>query len=130
MCNVTSSNGGSREQLSENMNEKPDRAHSSLSETMTARIEINELGDPTRQKEITDAITAIDGVIEVKLAKSALYVSYDPLSASEKKIEEAVRSSGNVVKAAATETAHPELPTSANVEHAARVENARGGEHP
>ncbi len=74
---------------------------------MTARIEINELGDPARQKEITDAITAIDGVIEVKFAKGALYVSYDPLSGSEKKIEQAVRSTGNIVKATDTETAHP-----------------------
>src|SRR5438445_6773967 len=131
MCNVASSNGGTRQHVSENMNEKPDHAHSSLSETMTARIEINELGDPARQKEITDAITAMDGVIEVNLAKGALYVSYDPLFGSEKKIEQAVRSSGNVVKAAATdtETAHPDLPTSANVEHA-RAENARVGEHP
>jgi len=98
---------------------------------MTARIEINELGDPARQKEITDAITAIDGVIEVKFAKGALYVSYDPLSASEKTIEQAVRSTGNIVKAAATdtETAHPDLPTSVNVEHA-HAENARVGEHP
>ena len=97
---------------------------------MTARIEINELGDPTRQKEITDAITAIDGVIEVQLAKGALYISYNPLSASEKKIEQAVRATGNIVKAAATdtETAHPDLPTSANLEHAP-TENARG-EHP
>ena len=43
-----SSNGGSRQHVSENMNEKPDHAHSSLSETMTARIEINELGNPAR----------------------------------------------------------------------------------
>ena len=129
MCNVASSNGGSRQHVSENMNEKPDHAHSSLSETMTARIEINELGDPARQEEITDAITAIDGVIEVKFAKGALYVSYDPLSGSEKKIEQAVRSTGNIVKATDTETAHPDLPTSVNVEHA-RAENARVGEHP
>jgi hypothetical protein len=114
------------------MNEKPDHDHSSPSETMTARIEVNELGDPVRQREITDAITAMDRVIEVNLAKGVLYISYDPLSASEKKIEQAVRSSGNVVKAAATdtETAHPDLPTSANVEHAARAGNARGVEHP
>jgi hypothetical protein len=72
MCNVASSNGGSREHVSEDMNEKPEHAHSSLSETMTARIEINELGDPVRQREITDAITAMDGVIEVNLAKGAL----------------------------------------------------------
>jgi hypothetical protein len=34
---------------------------------MAARIEIKELGDPTRQKQITDAIVALDGVIEAKI---------------------------------------------------------------
>ena len=131
MCNVTNSNGGSREQFSENMNEKPDRAHSSLSETMTARIEINELGDPARQKQLTDAVVTLNGVIEAKIDNDALHVSYDPLAKSEKNIEQAVRSTGSTVKAATTgtETAHPDLPTSVNVEHA-RAENARVGEHP
>ena len=42
------------------MKNKPDPADSSLSETMAARIEINELGDPVRQKELTDAVEALD----------------------------------------------------------------------
>ena len=73
---------------------------------MAARIQINELGDPVRQKEITD-------VIEAKIENNALHVSYDPLATSEKKIEQGIRSTGNTVKAAATdtETAHPDLPT-------------------
>jgi copper chaperone CopZ len=100
------------------MKEEPDQAHPSLSETMAARIEIKELGDPARESAITDAIVALDGVIEAKIEKGALHVSYDPLATTEKKIEEAVRSTGNTVKAAATdtETAHPDLPTPANVE--------------
>ena len=51
------------------MKDKPDHADSSLSETMATRIEIKELGDPNRQKEITDAVEALDGVIELKIAK-------------------------------------------------------------
>jgi copper chaperone CopZ len=100
------------------MKEKPDHTNSSLSETMAARIEIKELGDPTRQKQITDAIVALDGVIEAKIENSALHVSYDPLATSEKKIEQAIRSTGSSVKTAATdtETAHPDLPTSPNAE--------------
>ena len=98
------------------MKNKPDPADSSLGETMAARIEIKELTDPTRQKQITDAIVAVDGVIEAKIENDALHVSYDPLATSEKKIEQAIRSTGSAVKAAATdtETAHPDLPTPAN----------------
>jgi hypothetical protein len=48
------------------MKKKPDRADSSLNETMVARIEIKEIGDPAHQKEITDAVEALDGVIELK----------------------------------------------------------------
>ena len=94
------------------MKNKPDPADSSLSETMAARIEINELGDPAHQKQITDAVTALDGVIETKIEKGALHVSYDPLATTEKKIEQAVRSTGTTIKAAATDTedAHPDLP--------------------
>ena len=85
---------------------------------MAARIEINEVGDPARQKEITDAVEALDGVIEAKIENGALHVSYDPLAMSEKKIEQAIRSTGSTVKAAATdtETAHPDLPIPVNVE--------------
>ena len=91
---------------------------------MAARIEIKELGDPGRQKEITDAVEALDGVIELKIAKGALHVSYDPLATTEKKIEEAVRSTGSTIKAAATdrETPHPDLPNPANVETKAKPE--------
>jgi copper chaperone CopZ len=94
--------------------QEPDDAHSSLSETMAARIEIKELGDPTRQKQITDAIAALDGVIEAKIENDALHVSYDPLATTEKKIEQAIRSTGTTIESAATdrEGAHPDLLTS------------------
>jgi copper chaperone CopZ len=110
------------------MKNKPDPAHSRLSETMAARIEIKEIGDPTRQKQITDAIVALDGVIEANIENDALHVSYDPLATSENEIEQAIRSVGSTVKAAATdtETAHPDLPTSANAEQAP-VENSNRG---
>ena len=100
------------------MKKEPDRTESSLSETMASRIEIEELGDPARQRKITDAVGALGGVIEVKIENDALHVSYDPLATTEKKIEQAVRSTGNTVKAAATDTKtpHPDLPTSANIE--------------
>jgi len=95
------------------MKNKPDPADSSLKETMAARIEIKELGDPVRQKEITDAVVALDGVIETKIENGALHVWYDPLATTEKKIEQAIRSTGTTIKTAATDTegAHPDLPT-------------------
>jgi hypothetical protein len=83
------------------MKNKPDAAASSLNETMTARIEIKELGDPAHQKKITDAVEALDGVIETKIEKNALHVSFDPLATTEKKIEQAIHSTGTNVKAAA-----------------------------
>ena len=111
------------------MKNKPDPADSSLRETMAARIEIKELDDPVRQKQISDAVEALDGVIETKIEKGALHVSYDPLATTEKKIEQAVRSTGATIKAAATDTegAHPDLPTP-NVQQAP-VENVDQGEH-
>jgi copper chaperone CopZ len=95
------------------MKNKSDPADSSLRETMAARIEINELGDPVRQKELTDAVEVLDGVIETKIEKGTLHVSYDPLATTEKKIEQAIRSTGTSIKTAATDTegAHPDLPT-------------------
>jgi hypothetical protein len=100
------------------MKNKPDHANSSLRETMAARIEIKELGDPARQKEISDAVQALDGVIGIKTEKGALHVSYDPLATTEKKIEQAIQSTGAKIKAAATDTegAHPDLPTAPNIE--------------
>jgi len=93
---------------------------SSLSETMVARIEINELGAVARQKEITDAVEALNGVIEMRIEKGALHVSYDPLATTEKKIEKTTRSTETTVKAAVTDTesAHPDLPTPTEIEHA------------
>jgi hypothetical protein len=112
------------------MKNKPDPADSSLSETMVARFEIKELDDPVRQKEISDAVEALDGVIETRIEKGALHVSYDPLATAEKKIEQAIRSTGTTITAAATDTegAHPDLPTP-NVQQAP-VQNADQGEHP
>jgi hypothetical protein len=65
-------------------------------------------------------------VIEAKIENDALHVSYDPLAMSEKKIEQAIRSTGSTVKAAATntETAHPDLPPAANVEQRALSRNS------
>ena len=95
------------------MKKEPDPADSSLSETMAARIEIKELGDPAHQKKITDAVEALDG-IQTKIEKGALHVSYDPLATTEKKIEQAIRSTGTTIESAATdrEGAHPDLLTS------------------
>lgn len=83
---------------------------------MVARIEINDPGDPAHQRKIFDAVEALDGAIETKIEKGALHVSYDSLATTEKKIEQAIRSSGTTIKAAATDTegAHPDLPTSPN----------------
>jgi len=101
------------------MKNKTDPADSSLTETMAARIEIKDLGDPAQKKKITDAVGAMEGVIEAKIENGALHVSYDPLATTEKKIEQAVRSTGTTTKAVATDTegAHPDLPMP-NVEQA------------
>jgi copper chaperone CopZ len=112
------------------MKKKPDHADSSLREIMVARIEVKELGDPTRQKQITDAVEALDGVVEIKIEKGALHVSFDALATTEKKIEQAVRSTGTTIKTAATdrETPHPDLPSPVNAEQAP-VENTQHGDH-
>lgn len=101
-----------------------DVADSGLSETMAARIEIDELSDPARQRQISDAVQALDGVLEFKIENGAVFVSYDPLATTEKKIESAIRATGATVKAtvADTETPHPDLPTPANVNKAAAEE--------
>ena len=111
------------------MKKERDPADSSLSKTMAARIEIKELGDPAHQKKITDTVEALNGVIETKIEKGALHVSYDPLATTEKKIEQAIRSTGTTIKAAATDTegAHPDLPPP-NVQQAP-VQNAGQDEH-
>jgi len=89
------------------MNEEKDRENSAPSEAMVARIEIEEIGVAANEKEMTDSVTGLPGVREVKIAKGAMHVTYDPLATTEKKIVEAVRASGNTVKAAATDTETP-----------------------
>ena len=95
---------------------------------MVARLEIEELGDPARERQMIEAVVALEGVVEAKIANGALHISYDPLATTEKKLEQAVCGTGNTVKAAATETAHPELPHAATAQKAP-VENARDDEH-
>jgi copper chaperone CopZ len=95
------------------MKNNPDSADSSFNETMAARIEMNELGDPAHQKRVADAVEALSGVIKTKIDNGAIHISYDPLATSEKKIEQAIRSTGATIKAAATDTEgpHPGLST-------------------
>ena len=76
---------------------------------MSAKIDIDGLDNPNRGKAITDAVSLLDGVIETRIEKGALHVSYDPLVTTEKKIEEAIRSTGSTVKNAATDTTVPHL---------------------
>jgi copper chaperone CopZ len=111
------------------MKDEPDHVDSSLTETMAARLEIEQLGEAVRQKEILGAVTALDGVIEATVAKGALHVSFDPLATTQKKIEQAVRDTGNRVTTASadTETPHPDLPTP-SVATRLPVENANDGE--
>ena len=91
------------------MNEEKEQESSALDEIMVARIEIEGIGVAANEKEMIDCVTALPGVREVKIENGVMYVTYDPLDTTEKKIEEAVRASGNTVKAAAaeTETPHP-----------------------
>jgi copper chaperone CopZ len=89
------------------MNEEKDQESSALDEVMVARIEIEEIGVAVNEKEMSDSVTALPGVREVKIEKGTMHVAYDPLATTEKKIEDAVRASGNTVKAAATDTETP-----------------------
>ena len=89
------------------MNEEKDQEGSALDEVMVARIEIEGIGVAANETEMTDSVSALPGVREVKIENGAMHVSYDPLATSEKKIEKAVRASGNTVKAATTDTETP-----------------------
>src|SRR5436309_15736031 len=61
------------------MKQEPDHAALGSSEIIVARLEIEELGDPAREREIIKAVAALDGVVEAKIENGALHVSYDPL---------------------------------------------------
>jgi copper chaperone CopZ len=110
------------------MNEPREQAaDSSVDERMVARIEVNDIEDPAGQSKIVNAVMALDGVTESKIEKGALHVSYDPLDTTEAKIEQAVHSTGNTIKSAATETAapHPDLPRSSSEREA----TSKGAQH-
>jgi copper chaperone CopZ len=92
--------------------EETDKDRAALGATMVARIESEGVGSPTHVKAITDALNAIDGVHEVKIASGAIHVTYDPLQTTEKKIEESIRASGNSVTSATTDTETPSPVTS------------------
>jgi copper chaperone CopZ len=83
---------------------------------MVARIESEGVGSPTHEKAITDALNAIDGVQEVRIASRAIHVTYDPLQTTEKKIEESIRASGNRVTSATTDSETPAVHDAANLE--------------
>lgn len=89
------------------MNEEKDQEGSALDTVMVARIEIERIGVDANEKEMTDAVTALPGVREVKIENGAVYVTYNPLDTTEKKIEETVRASGTTVKTATTDTETP-----------------------
>ena len=89
------------------MSEETDKGWAALVATMVARIESEGLGSPTREKAITDALNAIDGVQEVSIENGAIDVTYDPLQTTAKKIEESIRTSGSSVTSATTDTELP-----------------------
>src|ERR1700747_331052 len=97
----------SADSIYESMTEEKDQESSALDEIMVSRIEIEGLGVAANEKEMTDSVRALPGVREVKIENGAMFVTYDPLDTTEKKIEEAVRASGNTVKAATTDTESP-----------------------
>jgi copper chaperone CopZ len=89
------------------VSEETDKDRAALGVTMVARIESEGLGSPTREKAVTDALNAIDGVQEVSIEGGAIHVTYDPVQTSEKKIEESIRASGNSVTSAPTDSETP-----------------------
>ncbi len=93
------------------MSETVDEGVAALNATMEARIESEGVGSATDEKTITDALNAIEGVHEVKIAKGAIFVTYDPLKTTEKKIEESIRASGNSVTSATADTEAPNAGT-------------------
>jgi copper chaperone CopZ len=89
------------------VSEERDKDRAALGATMVARIESEGVGSPTHEKAITDALNAIEGVHDVKIASGAIHVTYDPLKTTEKKIEESIRASGTSVTSATTDSETP-----------------------
>ena len=93
------------------MSEKTEEGARALEAMMEVRIESDAVGSAAREKTITDALNAIDGVHDVKVAKGAIFVTYDALKTTEKKIEESTRASGGEVKSATTGATAPSVGT-------------------
>ena len=89
------------------MSEETDKDRTALHATMVAHIESDAVESSTHEKAITDALNAIDGVQEVRIENRAIYVTYDPLRTTEKKIEESIRAGGNSVTSATTDSETP-----------------------
>ena len=53
------------------MNEEKGQEPAALGESMVARIEIEEIGIAANEKEMTDSVTGLPGVREVKIATGA-----------------------------------------------------------
>lgn len=98
------------------MNDEHHSSDTNLTETMAARIEIEPVTDPAVEKEIADAVSALEGVTDFKIEKGAIHVSYDPLITSERKIADVLSTAGGEIKAADSETEapHPDLPRRSN----------------
>jgi copper chaperone CopZ len=93
------------------VSEAADEGRAALDATMEARIESEGVGSVTREKAITDALDAIEGVHKVKIAKEAIFVTYDPVKTTKKKIEESIRASGSNVTSATADTEAPSAAT-------------------
>jgi copper chaperone CopZ len=93
-----------------------DRGQAALAATMVARIESDGLGSPIREKAITDALNAIDGVREVIIENEAIHITYDPLKTTEKKLEESIAGCGNRVNSAAVDSETPVVHSGVNLE--------------
>jgi copper chaperone CopZ len=89
------------------VSEETDKDRTALDATMVAHIESEGVGSSTHEKAIADALNAIDGVQEVIIENGAIYVTYDPLQTTEKKIEQSIRASGNSVTSAETDSETP-----------------------
>ena len=89
-----------------------DEQKEALEPPMVARFDLKDLGSPSAQKAITDALQSIQGVRAVSIALGAVHVEYDPLQTSEGELKKAIENTGHAISAAETEleTPHPDVP--------------------
>jgi copper chaperone CopZ len=88
----------------------------SLEARMVARFEVKDLGSPVVQKQISDALSAIQGVCDTSIEQDAIQITYDPLQTTEIHLRQAIESTGHRISAAqaAPETPHADLPRNEN----------------